>query len=273
MSWENGHLVVPAMSHAVAFALGPVAVHWYPLAYLAGFVLGWWLFHRMLRAPAPPLSPAQLSDLFTWIVAGVILGGRIGFVLFYDLGHYLAQPLDALEIWNGGMSFHGGALGVVAAIFLFARRHRLSDLRILDYAAVVEPVGQGLGRIANFLNGELWGAPTHLSWGVIFRGADTVDTPRHPSQLYEAFLEGAVLFAILHLLFWNSDAGRRPGLLAGAFMAGYGLIRFGLEFVREPDAQLVGLTGPLHMGQWLSLPMIAVGIWLIVRARRRPAVP
>ena len=223
----------------------------------------------MLRRSCAPLSKVQLEEFFFWAALGVILGGRLGYVLAYNLDDYLRQPLEIFAVWHGGMSFHGGALGLLAATILFCRTKRLNWLRVFDYVVVVQPIGQGLGRLANFFNGELWGAPTTLPWGVIFRAGDT---PRHPSQLYEFVLEGVALFAGLSWLFWRTEARRRPGLLMGAYSLGFGVFRMAVEFVREPDEQLAGRTGPLHMGQWLSLPMIALGIFLIVRALKRPLV-
>ena len=263
----NGHLAVLNDAPPVLFSIGPFAVRWYALAYIGGLFGGWWTLARMLRRSCAPLSKVQLEEFVAWAMLGVVLGGRLGYVLAYDLGSYLRQPLEILAVWHGGMSFHGGALGLLAATILFCRSKGLSWLRVFDYVVVVQPVGQGLGRLANFFNGELWGAPTTAPWGVIFRLGDP---PRHPSQLYEFALEGVALFAGLSWLFWRTEARRRPGLLMGAYALGFGLFRMAVEFIREPDAQLAGRTGPLHMGQWLSLPMIALGLFLIVRALKRP---
>ena len=265
----GGHLAVLNTAPPVLFSVGPFAVRWYALAYVGGLFGGWWTLTRMLRRSCAPLSNIQLEEFFIWAAFGVILGGRLGYVLAYDLDDYLRQPLEIFAVWHGGMSFHGGALGLLTATILFCRIKSLSWLRVFDYVVVVQPIGQGLGRLANFFNGELWGAPTTLPWGVIFRAGDS---PRHPSQLYEFALEGVALFAGLSWLFWRSEARRRPGLLTGAYSLGFGVFRIAVEFIREPDEQLVGLTGPLHMGQWLSLPMVALGVFLIVRALKRPLV-
>jgi phosphatidylglycerol:prolipoprotein diacylglycerol transferase len=261
------HLAVIVSEPPVLLRLGPFAVRWYALAYIGGALGAFWVMRRMLRRPAAPMPPEALDSFIIWAMAGVILGGRIGYILFYGLGDYLAHPLSVFAIWQGGMSFHGGAAGLLLATLLFCRRHGYAWLRVCDYVVVVQPIGQGLGRLANFVNGELWGAPTTLPWGVIFEPGGP---PRHPSQLYEAVLEGILLFALLSWLFWRTTARLRPGMLMGVFCLGFGVARMIVELVREPDAQLRGLTGPLHMGQWLSLPMIALGLWLVWRAKRRP---
>ena len=263
------HLAVIEAEPPVLLRLGPLAVHWYALAYVGGAIAAFFVMRRMLRRSAAPMTPDELESFVVWAMAGVILGGRIGYVLFYGLPDYLAHPLAVFAIWRGGMSFHGGGAGLLLAAVLFSRRRGHSWLRVFDYVVVVQPIGQGLGRLANFFNGELWGAPTRLPWGVIFEPGGP---PRHPSQLYEALLEGALLFAVLSWLFWRTEARRRPGMLMGVYCVGFGVVRMLVELVREPDAQLRGLTGPLHMGQWLSLPMILVGLWLIWRARYRPPV-
>lgn len=265
----NGHLAVLNTAPPILVQLGPFAIRWYALAYIGGLLGGWWTFARMLRRSCAPLSRGLLEEFVAWAMAGVILGGRLGYVLVYDLNDYLRQPLEIFAAWHGGMSFHGGALGLLGATILFCRLKRLSWLRVFDYVVVVQPIGQGLGRLANFFNGELWGAPTTLPWGVIFRAGDP---PRHPSQLYEFVLEGLLLFAGLSWLFWRTDSRRRPGLLMGAYALAFGVFRMAVELIREPDEQLVGRTGPLHMGQWLSLPMIVLGVFLIVRALKRPLV-
>ncbi len=252
----------------VALAIGPLALRWYSLAYIVGILAAWWLLSRMIRRPASPMTAKHLDDLISWCTLGVILGGRLGYVLFYDLPTYVADPLAIFRLWEGGMSFHGGFAGVVIAVILYARRNGLQILRILDYLAVVTPIGLFLGRLANFINGELWGRPTNGNWGIIFPGGGPL--PRHPSQLYEAALEGVLLFVVLNLLFWFSDARTRPGLLGGLFVAGYGVSRFVVEFFREPDAQLGVLSFGLTMGQTLSLPLIAYGLYLIATVSRRP---
>ena len=251
------------------FHIGPFALRWYSLAYIGGILLGWRYLIGLLKEEASPMMREYADDLISWIILGILIGGRLGYVLFYDFGAYLAQPLNILRLWEGGMSFHGGALGTGLAIFVFARRNKLEWLRIFDYVSMCAPIGLFLGRLANFVNGELWGRPTTLPWGIIFPDAGPL--PRHPSQIYEAVLEGPVLFLILWCLFRFTSARRRPGLLCGAFVLGYGFFRFLVEYVREPDkqlAQFAAATG-LHMGQWLCVPMILGGALLIVVASLR----
>jgi phosphatidylglycerol:prolipoprotein diacylglycerol transferase len=254
----------------VALELGPLVLRWYSLAYILGILAAWWLLTRMVRRPASPMTARHVDDLVTWATLGVILGGRLGYVLFYNPAQYLADPLSALKLWEGGMAFHGGLAGVMLAIFLYSRAQAIQPIRVLDYVAVVTPIGLLLGRLANFVNGELWGRPTDGTWGVIF--PDAGPEPRHPSQLYEAALEGLLLLVLLSALFWLTDARKRPGLLAGLFGLGYGLSRFLVEYFREPDAQLGILMTGLTMGQTLSLPLIFGGLWLIwTSGRRAPA--
>lgn len=253
----------------VLLQFGPFAVRWYSLAYLAGILFGWWYLVRLLAEPGAPMSRNDADNLIVWLTLGIIAGGRLAYVLFYDLQAYIAQPLNIFKLWQGGMSFHGGALGVAVAILLYARREKLDWLRIIDYVAMCAPIGLFLGRLANFVNGELWGRTTFLPWGIIFPGAGPL--PRHPSQIYEAILEGPLLFALLWCLFRFTGARERPGTLCGSFILGYGVIRFLVEFVREPDSQLVEFasrTG-LHMGQWLCVPMIIAGGALIAWASYR----
>jgi phosphatidylglycerol:prolipoprotein diacylglycerol transferase len=251
-------------------------IRFYALSYLLGLFGAWWYVKRMLRAPNAPMSAQHADDFLLWGMLGVVLGGRLGHILFYDPeGHYIDEPLKMLKVWEGGMSFHGGVLGVTIAIVLFAWKHKLNWLRMHDYIACGVPIGMFTGRVANFLNGELWGSETRLPWGVIFDGAnksfglDAPDTPRHPSQLYQAGLEGLLLFAILWFLFWKTDARKKPGYLVGAFILFIGLFRFAVEFIRLPDANLVGKTGMFSMGQWLCLPLILAGLFLMVTAARR----
>lgn len=249
---------------------GPFALRWYSLAYIVGIVAAWWLMTRMLRLPGAPLDQKRLDDFITWATLGVIGGGRLGYVLFYNPAKYLANPADILRLWDGGMSFHGGCLGVVAACFLHGWAARYSGLRLLDMVATVTPIGLGLGRLANFVNGELWGRPTGADWGIVFPGAGP--EPRHPSQLYEAALEGGLLLIIMMWLYWRTGARARPGMLAGVFAFGYGVSRFIIENYREPDRQLGILQTGLTMGQTLTLPLIALGLLMILLAlRRRPA--
>lgn len=267
-----------------------LALRWYALAYIVGLILGWRLIARALRRPAlwpagAPMTEEQLERLFTWVVVGVILGGRLGYVLFYDLGAFLDEPARILRVWEGGMSFHGGFAGVVVAGLWFCRREGVSPLSTGDLFAMVAPIGIGLGRIANFINAELWGRPTSLPWGVAFPGeaAQTCEgvltlCARHPSQIYEALLEGLLLGLVLTWGVWRRGWLRLPGRTMGLFIAGYGAARFAVEFVRQPDAQFVTAGNPLGLawqvggvgltqGQALSLPMIAVGLWFLARAR------
>ena len=254
----------------IALQVGSFALRWYSLAYIVGIIAAWVLLVRMARKAGSPMTAAHVDDLITWCTLGVILGGRTGYVLFYNPAQYLADPLAFFKLWEGGMSFHGGLAGVILAIVLYARSRQLSSLRILDYAAVVTPIGLLLGRLANFVNGELWGRPTDGTWGIIF--PDAGPEPRHPSQLYEAATEGLLLLIILSILFWATNARMKPGLLGGVFITGYGLSRFIIEYFREPDAQLGVLSMGLTMGQLLSLPMILFGLFLLATASgRRPS--
>jgi phosphatidylglycerol:prolipoprotein diacylglycerol transferase len=268
------------------------ALRWYALAYIAGLLIGWQLVTATMRRPAlwggsPPMSPAQVESLLTWVVLGVVIGGRLGFVLFYQPAHYLANPAHILRVWEGGMSFHGGFLGVAVAAFLFFRQQRIPLLPAADALAMATPPGLALGRLANFVNAELWGRPTTMPWGVIFPGEAAQDCPgviglcaRHPSQLYEALLEGLLLGTLLLWLVWRRGWLKRPGQTLGLFLAGYGSARFLVEFFRQADAQYITPDNPLghvalglSMGQLLSLPMLAAGITLILYARRRSPVP
>ncbi len=269
------------------------ALRWYALAYIAGILIAWRLAIVALRRPAlwpndtPPMKPEQLDDLLTWIIVGVILGGRLGFVLFYQPAYYLSHPTEILKVWQGGMAFHGGLLGVILASYLYGRRHKIPILSLGDLVAYTVPPGLLLGRLANFVNAELWGRPSELPWAVIFPGMAAQDCPgvaagmcaRHPSQLYEAALEGVLLGAVLLWLVYRSGAFHAPGRIMGVFLAGYGASRFIVEFFRQPDAQFVSPGNPLGlawhvggygltMGQLLCLPMIALGLWFILRARR-----
>ena len=249
--------------------LGPLALRWYSLAYLFGIVIGWWYLLKLLKQPGAPMARRHADDLVFYATLGVILGGRLGYVLFYKPVEYFHNPVEIVRLWDGGMSFHGGVIGVSLGIFYMAWRQKLDWLRIHDYVACCVPVGLFLGRLANFVNGELWGAPTTLPWGIVFPYAG--DVARHPSQLYEAALEGIFLFIVLWFLFWKTQARYQPGRLVGAFILVYGLCRFGLEFVREPDQHLVAFAQAthLHMGQWLSLPMIILGLYFVLTASKR----
>ena len=269
-----------------------LALRWYALAYIVGIVIGWRLAVQAVRTArlwhegTPTMTPGQIEDLLTWVIIGVILGGRLGYVAFYQTSYYLANPSQILAVWQGGMSFHGGLIGVILAGLIYTWRHSIPRLGAADIMALGVPPGLLLGRLANFINAELWGRPTTLPWGVAFPTEAAQSCPgieglcaRHPSQLYEAGLEGLLLGAVLIWLVWRCDALKRPGLVAGTFFAGYGLSRFLVEFVRQPDAQFVSDGNPLGlawqiggwgltMGQILCLPMIVVGAWLIRRATR-----
>ena len=254
----------------VLVQLGPFAIRWYALAYIIGIVGGWLLIRRLVRRPGWTVDATAIDDLVLYVTLGVILGGRIGYVLFYQSGWYLSHPLEILQVWRGGMSFHGGLVGVILALVLFARQNRLPLLEIADLAAAVAPLGLLLGRVANFINGELWGRPTDVPWAVVFPHAGP--EPRHPSQLYEAVLEGLVLLAVTQALAWRPRRPEHAGRIGGAFLVGYALARLVVELFREPDAQLGFLLGGLTMGQLLSLPMLAGGLYLLARAgRQRPS--
>lgn len=271
-----------------------LSLRWYALAYLVGLLVGWRIMVMLARRPAlwggsAPYRPEQPEELLTWVILGVVLGGRLGFVLFYEPAYYLANPSQILQVWNGGMSFHGGFLGVVVVSWLYCRANGIPALRLADALGVATPIGLGLGRLANFINAELWGRPTDLPWGVIFPGQAAQDCPgitglcaRHPSQLYEAALEGILLMLVLFVMV-RRGALRWPGLCLGVFVAGYGLSRFIVEFFRQADAQFITPDNPLghviggavwglSMGQVLSLPMVLIGLAFILRARSRAPV-
>ncbi len=257
----------------IAISIGPIAIRWYALAYICGIVLGWIYARSLVKkerlwgGPAP-MTLVQLDDFILWVTIGIIVGGRTGYVLFYNPAFFFQHPAEILQLWNGGMSFHGGFLGCVAAVMLFARKNGISILSLGDITTAVAPIGILLGRIANFINSELWGRPADSSvpWAMVFPNGGPL--PRHPSQLYEAGLEGILLFAILAVMI-RMGALKRPGLILGSFIAIYGLARITGEFFREPDPQLGFLWGGLTMGMLLSVPMIIAGVILIVMARRR----
>jgi phosphatidylglycerol:prolipoprotein diacylglycerol transferase len=272
-----------------------LALRWYALAYIIGIVIGWRLVVMTVKSArlwpddSPALTPTQIEDMLTWIILGVLLGGRLGYVFFYQPGVYLENPASILAIWQGGMAFHGGMLGVIVAAWLYTGRHRINRLSAADAIALGVPPGLLLGRVANFINAELWGRPTDLPWGVAFPGRAAQICPdvvgicaRHPSQLYEAALEGLLLLCLLMWMVWRRGAFKKPGLVCGTFLAGYGISRFAVEFVRQPDAQFISPGNPLGlawqigdygmtMGQVLSLPMIGLGAWLVLRALHRAA--
>jgi len=252
----------------VAISLGFFDIKWYSLAYLAGILIGYWYLTVLIRQPGAPMARRHADDFIFYATLGIIVGGRLGYILFYQPA-ILERPLDIFKLWEGGMSLHGGTIGVILAIWWMARREKLSFLRVCDYIACVVPFGLFFGRLANFVNGELWGKVTDVRWAIVFPDAGPL--PRHPSQLYEALLEGPLLFAILAFFFWKTNARYQPGKLFGITALGYGAARFFVEYYREADAQLMDFaerTG-LHMGQWLTIPMIALGLYLVFTASGR----
>ncbi|MBQ7289476.1 MAG: prolipoprotein diacylglyceryl transferase [Alphaproteobacteria bacterium] len=245
-------------------------IRWYALAYVAAFVIGYWLFCRLMRRAdsVVSLSKKQMDDLLTAIIIGVIVGGRLGYVLFYDLGYFLSHPLQILAVWHGGMSFHGGLIGVIMATFIYGHRHTVNAWKILDLLAVVAPIGLFFGRIANFINREVMGRPTDVPWAVVFNGDTPI--PRHPSPLYEATTEGILLFAIMYCLYRYTSLKKRPGALAGIMGMGYAVFRMICEIFRAPDAQIGFLTSwGLTMGQLLSLIMFFAGGAIFIFAIRK----
>ncbi len=266
----------------VLIDIGPFAIRWYALAYIAGILIAWFYMRRLLiterlwTSPAgrrkqvytaPGVTPTDIDDFIVWGTIGIVVGGRLGYVLFYNFDYYLANPVEALEPWKRGMSFHGGFIGTVVAMLLFARLRKISIWTLFDLAACSAPIGLFFGRLANFVNGELWGRPTDVPWAMVFPGAGPF--PRHPSQLYEAGLEGLALFAILLALTYRGRMLRHRGFMAGAFVCGYGIARTFCEFFRMPDIQIGFLAGGLTMGMALSVPMIIVGAAVMIWARRR----
>lgn len=252
----------------VAVQIGPVAVHWYGLMYLFGFAMVWVLGRYRIKHDNIDLTPRDLEDLIFYSVLGVIIGGRLGYLFFYKPAEYLAQPLKIFYLWEGGMAFHGGLIGVIVALYVFAHKHQMKLLEVGDFIAPLIPLGLGAGRLGNFINGELWGRPTDLPWGMVFSTAGD-GVARHPSQLYEMALEGLVLFA---LVWWFSRKPHPVGQVSGLFLAGYGTFRFLVEFTREPDSFLGLVAGGLSMGQLLSLPMIIVGIALFLWGSKTPTL-
>ena len=248
----------------VIFQIGPLAVRWYGMMYLLGFVGGYLVMNHICKKRQFPMSPEMVSDLLFYGVLGVVLGGRLGYTLIYNFHYYFRHPLEIFAVWEGGMSFHGGTLGVIVALAIFCLRRKLSFLLVADVVVAAVPVGLGLGRIGNFINGELWGRVTDLPWGMVFPGAGSL--PRHPSQLYEALLEGVVLFVIIYLL---HRMNARRGVPAFTFLVGYGVVRFMVEFFRQPDSQLGFLWGGATMGQLLSIPMVIVGLVALILVAKR----
>lgn len=251
----------------VLFEIGPFAIRWYALAYLFGLLLAWRYARRLAQLPPARIAPEAIDDFLVWATLGVVLGGRLGYVLFYKAGYYLDHPLAALQLWHGGMSFHGGLLGVVVAGVTFCARRRLPTLVFADLIFAGAPIGLFLGRLANFVNGELAGRPTDVPWAMVFPGYGPL--PRHPSQLYEAALEGLALFLILFVLSRFRAVRERPGVVTGAFLVGYGVFRSFCELFREPDAFLGFIAPGLTMGQVLSLPLVLIGAVFIARACAR----
>jgi len=264
-----GLVAFPAID-PVLVSVGPFAVRWYALAYIGGIVAGWMLLRRLVALSPPVATRGQVDDFLTWAVLGIILGGRLGYVLFYRPGHYLAHPLEALMVWQGGMSFHGGMLGVIVAVAVHCRSQGIDMLAFGDRVATVTPIGLFLGRCANFINGELWGRAWDGPWAMVFP-ADPAGLPRHPSQLYQAALEGLVLLAVMAVLASREAVRARRGMLTGVFLAGYAVARMIGELFREPDAFLGFLAFGTTMGQALSLPMLAAGLWLVATASGRRA--
>lgn len=269
LNWKDLHV------SPVLLELGPFKLRWYSLAYLAGILVGWWYLLKLIDRPGAPMARRHADDMVFYATLGIILGGRLGYVLFYKPAFYFHDPIQILRIWDGGMSFHGGVIGTTLGIVWMARKHKLDWLRMHDYVACCAPFGLFFGRLANFVNSELWGRPTTLPWAIHFCEAGEpgpacfTGPARHPSQLYEAGLEGILLFAILWFLFWRTDARYQPGKLVGAFLLVYGLSRFLVELVRQPDRGLEHLSWGLTMGQTLTVPMVLGGAWLIATAKGR----
>jgi phosphatidylglycerol:prolipoprotein diacylglycerol transferase len=257
----------------VIVTIGPLAIHWYGLGYIVGILFAWWYGKRLVTNPKLwpdgqlPMKPEDLDDFVVWAAIGVVVGGRTGYVLFYDLPRYLANPLDIFAVWQGGMSFHGGLLGTILAMVLFSRSRKIRTWSLLDVVAAGVPVGLGLVRLANFINSELWGRVSDAPWAMVFPNGGPF--PRHPSQIYEALLEGLVLFLVLRFLTHSRLKLKTPRFVGGAFVCGYGLSRIFVEFFREPDQQIGYLagTGWLTMGMLLSLPMVLIGLWCMLSAR------
>ena len=269
--YNRAMLVIPFPAiDPVLVAIGPFAIRWYALAYIVGIVAGWRIMLRLAAKPGSGVSREQADDMLLWATGGIILGGRLGYVLFYKPAYFFANPLEIPVLWSGGMSFHGGIIGVAIAILWFCRRRNVNVFAMSDLISSVAPIGLGLGRIANFINGELWGRPADVGWAMVFPH-DPAQLPRHPSQLYQAAMEGLLLLGLLWVLRLYAPAARSRGFITGAFVAGYAVARIVGEFFREPDAHLGFLFACATMGQLLSLPMLAFGLGLMLYARRRDA--
>lgn len=252
----------------ILFEWGFIVIRWYSLAYLGGLMAAWYMLAQMADAQNAPFKRLQIDDFIIWGMLGIIIGGRLGYVLFYNFSYYASHLADIPRLWDGGMSFHGGLAGVVVATILFARKHKIPLMQFADRIAIVSPIGLMFGRIANFINGELWGSPSDLPWAMVFPTGG--DVARHPSQLYEAFGEGLLLFLILKFLFQRTKITHYPGMLTGVFFIGYGIARYLVEFVRVPDAQLGLIGGVISMGQILSIPMLLGGLGFILYAKKPP---
>jgi phosphatidylglycerol:prolipoprotein diacylglycerol transferase len=267
-------LPFPAIDPVVV-TIGPLAIRWYALAYIAGIFLAWWYAKQLVKNSdlwgpgGAPMKGGDLDDFIVWAALGVVVGGRLGYILFYDLPHYIADPADILAVWHGGMSFHGGFLGMMLAMTLFARSRHIPAWSLIDVVATGVPFGLFFGRIANFVNGELWGRPSDVPWAIVFPGAG--DAPRHPSQLYEAALEGIMLFIAIRIATHRFHKLQTRGFVSGVFCTGYGLARTLSEFFRQPDIQIGYLAGGLTLGMLLSIPMVLFGIGLMIWSSRREA--
>ncbi|MCP5369315.1 MAG: prolipoprotein diacylglyceryl transferase [Rickettsiaceae bacterium] len=250
----------------VIISIGPIDIHWYAFAYVVGILIGWYYCDQLIkRNYAHGITKENLDDFISWLILSIIIGGRLGYVIFYDPVKYLAAPLEILKTYKGGMSFHGGMIGVLIASLAFCKKNKVNFFHLIDLIATATPIALFLGRIANFINGELYGRVTHLPWAMIFPHSDML--PRHPSQLYEAFLEGIILFLILHYQVIYKLALKNRGLLTGYFLSFYALFRIIVEFIREPDEKLGYFAQYFTMGQMLSIPMLLVGIFLLLKAK------
>ncbi len=252
----------------IAISVGPFAIRWYALAYIVGLILGWRYCLWVAKRPPAVASAIAIDDFLVWATLGVVLGGRSGYVLFYKPHEYFQNPIEIVQLWHGGMSFHGGALGVLIAMWLFCRQRSLSFLAFADIITAAVPIGLFFGRVANFINGELWGRPTDVPWAMVFPSPEAGPMPRHPSQLYEAGLEGLVLFLILFALLRWTDIRERPGALSGVFLIGYAVARIFVEFFREPDSFMGFLWFGATMGQLLSIPVLLLGLWLVAFVKK-----